>query len=317
MKRRKFVLLSGSVSVGLASNINKNVKGLDISVDMSENNIQIDIGEIDSLILLFEEGEIVSANLDDSKNANLSIEATINGRDVGEIKSLSINIDNSKSVSIDPIGIDIANAQNYQSSLFDKEINKVDLIFSLSHPDTEDVVHEEPIKVQLTAGALDDQDFSNYSTVELKSETDVIDISGGPDMDVWTENMDRITQLDILMSTSSFINESSYTSPKGGIDDEDNKFELSPRDPKLEKNLQNPEIGVSNVSGGPDMDVWTENMDRITQLDILMSTSSFINESSYTSPKGGIDDEDNEFELSPRDPKLEKNLQNPETKYVD
>jgi hypothetical protein len=65
------------------------------------------------------------------------------------------------------------------------------------------------------------------------------------------------------------------------------------------------------------MDVWTENMDRITQLDILMSTSSFINESSYTSPKGGIDDEDNEFELSPRDPKLEKNLQNPETKYVD
>lgn len=241
MKRREFVLLSGSVSVGLASNINKNVKGLDISVDMSENNIQIDIGEIDSLVLLFEEGEIVSSNLDDSKNANLSIEATINGRDVGEIKSLSINIDNSKSVSIDPIGIDIANAQNYQSSLFDKEINKVDLIFSLSHPDTEDVVHEEPIKIQLTAGALDDQDFSNYSTVELKSETDVSDISGGPDMDVWTENMDRITQLDILMSTSSFINESSYTSPKGGIDDEDNEFELSPRDPKSEKNLQNPE----------------------------------------------------------------------------
>jgi len=111
------------------------------------------------------------------------------------------------------------------------------------------------------------------------------------DMSTWSE--DDFTVLTQIVSSKQFTNESSYTLPKGIIDWNVTKFDLSPRN-KGERNLQD----VSNSHTTNDMSTWSE--DDFTILTQIVSSKQFTNNSSYILPKGIIDWNVTKFDLSPR-----------------
>jgi len=111
------------------------------------------------------------------------------------------------------------------------------------------------------------------------------------DMSTWSE--DDFTVLTKIVSSKQFTNESSYTLPKGIIDWNVTKFDLSPRN-NGERNLQD----VSNSHTTNDMSTWSE--DDFTILTQIVSSKQFTNNSSYILPKGIIDWNVTKFDLSPR-----------------
>jgi hypothetical protein len=298
MKRRKFIALTGSVTVGGLSIQGNNAVGADINVNSDGNDISLEAGNIGSLIISFYQIQITSSNINPEENFNLTISGFIDGEDIGTIKSYSIETSNSSQTDLGPLQLDVTEGEKYDPQLLkaDQDLIDVQIIFQINHPDIQKVKQSVQFVVNFTSGSV--KSYSGFGTAEnydLKENNNIIDISSSDDLSVW-DIEDKDQKLIRLLGEGSYNHKSSYSIPKGFIDLNERKFGVSPRNTG-EKELESAEI--ENIQSNSDLSVWSVS-DRIEKLKRLLGEGAYTHKASYAIPKGFIDLNQRKFGVSPR-----------------
>lgn len=130
MKRRKFLMISGVASLGVSSSYIQKTEGLEINLKNENSSIQINVSEVESLLLGFEDINITPTNLDDSQPINLSISGSIDNNDIGSIESYSIDFTEDETIQMESVYADITEADKYQSEMLSRGPNQEETMFN-------------------------------------------------------------------------------------------------------------------------------------------------------------------------------------------
>jgi hypothetical protein len=231
MQRRKFIAITGTVTLGGLSIQGNSATGVDINVNSNGNDISLNTDSIESLIISFKEIQITSSNVNPEENINLTISGTIDDTDIGTINSYSIETSNSSQTDLGPLQLDVTEGKKYDPQLLtaDQDLIDVQIIFQLNHPDIQKVKQSVQFVVNFTSGSV--KSYSGFGTAknyDLEENNNIVDISSSDDLTVW-DIEDKDQKLIRLLGGGIYNHKSSYSIPKGFMDLNQRKFGVSPR----------------------------------------------------------------------------------------
>jgi hypothetical protein len=240
MKRRKFVTTLSAVVIGSSLNINNNTS-LAVEVDVP-TIIQTDLSDVGSFIITLDKLSITPDNINDNKDLNVTIESTVDGEYIGEVKSFDININEGQKTELDGISCDIIKNGNTTSNTFDSTDGtdsldiKLDFIFE--HPQ---IVERATSSVLLTLASGEflpnNTSFESYqgrTDIGSIQEESILSNTGG-EMNLWSKS--RSEQIAQISSAPNFNNYSSYAQ---GVYNIDGSFDLGMTDEGGESKLSEP-----------------------------------------------------------------------------
>jgi len=229
--RRKFITVFGLVSIGAVTKLNRNVRGLEISINRFKNNKKVSLQNVHSVSIKIKEGHITANNIDYSKDATLSIYADVEGNKIGKISSQKVNI---KRTGTDLSGkiIHIDNPDLFKLDRYNPEKSgiNINLEFNIEHPSiNKTIVKETTFRLDLTVtGELVSHRFGHYKKfgrVKDKTRSDVKIISG---TNLRIFEKDRNSEyIKSLIGGGSISNSSSYPIPSAVIDTKNIEYNYS------------------------------------------------------------------------------------------
>lgn len=231
INRRKFISIFGLVSIGSITKISQNAKSMEISVNRFENNQKVNLENIETVAFKMKEITITSNNIDYNKDAKLSVYASVEGQDLGKLKTIeNIDIKKPETNLDDSIIIKLGNSNlfSYDNYSNDKNSLDIELTFELKHPSINTIKQTEKysLDIGLSPGELISTDgFSFEGQYSDKPSNDrFVSISGG-ELDVLNKSgMDQIKQ---LVQGPAVYDKSSTTIASGGIDPDNIRFDYS------------------------------------------------------------------------------------------
>lgn len=250
--RRGFISIFGLTSLGIVSKLNESAEALDITLNRFDNNTKVNLQNIDSIAIKIKEARISSNNIDYSKDAELSVYASVEDNNIGEVKSKRIDI-KSSGTELSNIIIHLDNSELFDPSNYNNDTTSldIDLRFEIDHPSINKTITEKvTYKLDISgSGDLVSHSHRNYKNFtkpsdESLSNTKVINSTNIP---VLTDNsgFDLIKE---LISNGTTDNNSSYTIPSGVIDHSDLPFRYSSARGVKEISNKKPYINKYHIS---------------------------------------------------------------------
>lgn len=231
INRRKFISIFGLVSIGSITKISQDARSMEISVNRFENNQKVNLENIETVAFKMKEITITSNNIDHNKDAKLSVYASVEGQDLGKVKTIdNIDIKKSETNLNDDIIIKLGNSNlfSYDNYSNDKNNLDIELTFELEHTSIDTIKQTEKysLDIGLSPGELISTDGFNiegqYS--DKQSKDSVISISSG---ELPVLDKSGIEQIKQLVQGPAVYDKSSTSIASGGIDPGNIRFDYS------------------------------------------------------------------------------------------
>lgn len=251
INRRKFLSIFGLVSVGGIVKSQNDAEALEISVNRFSNDKKVNLQNIQTVAIRIKNLRITSNNIDYNKNAELSIYANVEGEDIGQVKSETINLEGSDK-TLDNEIIKIDKPELFSRERYDPNKTNLDiyLTFKLDHPSINKTITKET-KYTLDIGqpgSIISHSFSKYNNFETPSDNIINNtkVISGTNLSVLT-NQTGFDKIKSLIGGGMTKNKSTYDIPSGTIDIKGLEFQYStPRDYRDIKNIK-PDNNVYNL----------------------------------------------------------------------
>lgn len=313
MKRRSFATISGMLLLGSTTQLQKSSLAITIN---APDTFQTDLGEVETLLIGFDNIQIKPQRIDDSEDITMKIESTVNEEDIGIIAEKNIKFTEGEEINLDSFYVDILDNPNADSSLFDTGkffTFPVDLRFIFEHPD---VTERKKVSftVSFVGGELESSNgFSVTQTSDIRFvEVESAEGSGGLELAVWNKN--RLQQNGQISAAPSFNNFASGKKGKGIFDLEGRKFNVNMSDNAGESPLSKPTSSVTSGSGDANMALW--NKSRQNQWQRQGSSPAFNNFASGYKGKGIMDLAGRDFAVNPSVEDGESELNEPDLSVI-
>lgn len=240
--------MTGIVSVslgGLMIKSSSKTDALELTVNSFSLEKDIYLEDVETILVSIKEIQLSSKNIDDTKDAEISVYGSIGGNDIGELTTEKVNVESNSITTSGPYQFDIRNGEKFKpkyltvDEYIDQSNIEIKLDFRLNHPSlNETVTDQSTFIVGFADGEFLSNTFQKASSKDMETKGEKYKSIEASDLSVWNIS-DRFTKLKTVMKGGQPTNNSSYSLPKGVIDINKSEFQVSPRG-SLEISLSEP-----------------------------------------------------------------------------